>query len=382
MSSYLKNFRIGWPQVFAALLLSGLLAQALALAWRTPMTGEEYSSIRQGAELALHRSVWRGTAIQEPAYVIADSILVARVTGMLFPRWGAFDVASVADSGGHTPHTFLFCMRLPFVVFGLWLGGALWWVTRRLFNNEGGYVALALYCFSPHITAMSSTVNAEIVAAWGLFGIVYTAIGVAHTLYAPPRKWGPRIVLLGTAFGITAAAHLTAALVGFVLAAVFLLYLAPGRRLASAGILAVSGALGMLILRAFYGFATTMVWQLDWRGAARLQLSQWNAARQFLISENLPVFVLLLLALATFALWRKTRYFGNWTPLLVVVLLLALTAAHGNPMLWGLTFIFVFIGGMVADLLDSKRRLPAFLVTGPLLCAQIVVALLRTFAVR
>jgi len=29
------------------------------------------------------------------------------------------------------------------------LGGSLWYVARRLYGNAGGYIALALYCFSP-----------------------------------------------------------------------------------------------------------------------------------------------------------------------------------------------------------------------------------------
>src|SRR5207253_1523255 len=134
-------------------------------------------------------------------------------------------------------------LSLPLFIFGLWLGGALWWVSRRLYNNAGGYVALGLYCSSPFILEASSTVNADILAAWGLFGIVYTAIGVAHTLYAPPRRWRPRIVLLGVALGLTAGAHIAAAIIGLILAGFFLLYLAPGRRMAAAGILLISGTI-------------------------------------------------------------------------------------------------------------------------------------------
>src|SRR5207237_2843704 len=138
--------------------------------------------------------------------------------------------------------------RLPMIIFGLWLGGALWWVSRRLYNNAGGYVALALYCSSPVIVKASSNVNADILAAWGLFGVVYTAIGVAHTLYAPPRQWRPRVVLLGVALGLTAGAHIAAAILGLILAAFFLLYLAPGRRVATIAILLISSTIGALIL--------------------------------------------------------------------------------------------------------------------------------------
>src|SRR5262249_38657255 len=73
-------------------------------------------------------------------------------------------------------------LRLPFVGFGGWLGGALWWVARRLFDDAGGYVALALYCSSPAMVMISSNIGPEIIMAWSSFGMVYTAIGVAHTL--------------------------------------------------------------------------------------------------------------------------------------------------------------------------------------------------------
>ena len=49
---------------------------------------------------------------------------------------------------------------------------------------------------------------------WGLYGLVYTAMGVAHAMQGPRRKWRPRIVLLTVALGLTAAAHLLAAMVG------------------------------------------------------------------------------------------------------------------------------------------------------------------------
>ena len=39
--------------------------------------------------------------------------------------------------------------RVPFVLFGVLLGASLWYVARRLYGNGGGYVALALYCFTP-----------------------------------------------------------------------------------------------------------------------------------------------------------------------------------------------------------------------------------------
>ena len=66
----------------------------------------------------------------------------------------------------------------------------------------------------------------EILAMWGLYGLVYTAMGVAHALQGPRSKWKPRIALLTVALGLTAAAHLMAAMIGFVAGSVFFFYLA------------------------------------------------------------------------------------------------------------------------------------------------------------
>ena len=103
-------------------------------------------------------------------------------------------------------------MRLPFVLFAVWLGGRLWWVARRLFGNEGGAFALGLYVLCPEVVRYATHPNNEILALWGLYGLVYTAIGVAHALQGPRVKWKPRIFLLATALGLTAAAHLLAAI--------------------------------------------------------------------------------------------------------------------------------------------------------------------------
>src|SRR5215831_8734296 len=143
------------------------------------------------------------------------------------------------------PRTWL--IRLPFIIFGLWLGGALWWVARRLYGNAGGYVALALYCFSPAMVMISSNIGPEIILAWSSFGLIYTAIGVAHTTYAPPRKWVPRIVILGTAIGICLSTTLWAATV-VVLAFAFMWYLSPGRRRVALVVLLCASILGVAIL--------------------------------------------------------------------------------------------------------------------------------------
>ena len=258
----------------------------------------------------------------------------------------------IVDSLGFPGAAARISFRLPAVIFSLWLAGALWWVSRRLYNNSGGYVALGLYCTSPSILVASARVNAEILAAWGLFGAVYTAIGVAHTLYAPPAKWRVRIVLLGLAFGFTAAAHLTAGFVALALGAFFMLYLAPGRRLASLAILLISSTIGAVLLWALYGSGTN-IRALDVASAGHIRFSL--AAFGGLANRgNLALLLLLTISLMTFVLWRRTRYFGNWSALLVFIFLAAMAPASGHPQIWLLPFAFVFIGGIFADLFETR----------------------------
>ncbi|MEO6120199.1 MAG: hypothetical protein ABIP12_05860, partial [Terriglobales bacterium] len=57
--------------------------------------------------------------------------------------------------------------------------------------------------------------------------------------------------------------------------------------------------------------------------------------------------------------WKRSRYFGNTSPLLVLVGLLYLsliTPMTGISAVWALPFIFVFIGGIWADLLESRGK--------------------------
>src|SRR6266567_4172077 len=98
-------------------------------------------------------------------------------------------------------------VNTPYLIFGVLLGASLWYVARRLYGNAGGYIALMLYCFSPGIIRSSALwfAEPEIGAAWGAFGAIFTAIAVAHTLYAPREvvlwNWR-RILLLGLSLAL------------------------------------------------------------------------------------------------------------------------------------------------------------------------------------
>ena len=153
------------------------------------------------------------------------------------------------------------------------LGGGLWWVTRRLYGNEGGFFALGLYCFCPAVVRMAVAPNNDLLAMWGLYGLIYTAIGVAHAMQGPRRRWRPRIVLLTIALGFTAAAHLLAAIIGFLAALIFMLYLAERDRGYVFQILLFSAIGALAILFAFYGFRLAAFSYVFTGGAARFWFS-------------------------------------------------------------------------------------------------------------
>src|SRR5437868_236785 len=248
MTTRRPRFEIHRAQKIAAALLMVFVIQCLWLVSHLPLSMSETRSALAG------QSLWssRPLASASSPLIPGDSILELRCAGLLPSIARTWATHSKTFSLYAAPNRWL--VRLPFVVFGAWLGAALWWVARRIFGNEGGYVALGLYCSSPAMLLASATVGSGILAAWGLFGLIYTAIGVAHTLYAPPRKWRPRIVLLGLAIGLTAAANVSTAIAGLALAAAFMLYLAPGRRAISIGILAISSAIGFLVFLCCFGF--------------------------------------------------------------------------------------------------------------------------------
>ena len=66
-------------------------------------------------------------------------------------------------------------------------------------------------------------------------------------------------------------------------------------------------------------------------------------------------------ALVTYAAWPRTRYFGNTAPLLVAVLFFALGMAHPHVagagfLLAAIPFLFIFVSGVLADLLETRYR--------------------------
>ena len=167
-----------------------------------------------------------------------------------------------------------------------------------LFGNEGGFFALGLYCFCPAVVRSAVTPNNDVLAMWGLYGLVYAAMGVAHAMQGPRSKWKPRIVLLTVALGLTAAAHLLAAMIGFVMAMVWMMYLSERRRSYVMQILVFSAVGALAILFGFYAFRLAPFSYVFTGGSARFWFALDSARHFFLNMANGPIVVATLVALA------------------------------------------------------------------------------------
>ena len=384
----LKGFYIGRAQRVAAALLLCLLCECLWVVARQPMTPQDYRFARCGREMWEKPSPIAGY-FTTCGNLNGDGTLAYRLAGfpLTVQRWTLLAVDHFRKpedrlySGGslngstwearHQLSWVKYLVRLPFVFFALWLGGGLWWVSRRLFGNEGGGFALALYVFCPAVVRYASTPNNEILALWGLYGLVYTAVGVAHAMQGPRRKWKPRIVLLTFALGMTAAAHLLAAMVGFAAAAVFLFYLAERRRSYVSQVLIFSalGATVMLFmsfsmrisafLYVFVGGGARFWFSLEGLRSFVAALANYPVVHVMLPIEG-PILLATLIALGIYVAHKPSRYFGNTAPLVMVVVLVTLytTQTTSAAWVWALPFLFTFIGGTFADVLDATRRSP------------------------
>ena len=349
--------RPGRPQFFAFLLLLAFLGQSLWVIHRRPLLRAEAAYAQAGLDQLEGKLQPRDMgALPVPATLVAAPVVLA---GRVVRRMPA--------------ETLRWVLRLPFVVVGWLLGASLWHVARRLYGNPGGYIALALYCSSPEVVRHAARVSPETAAAWGFFGIVFTGIAVAHTLYAPPaeawREARPRLGLLGLAVGVGVGASFSA-VIGIPLALAFMLYLVPGRRRRALLMLATSCFLGLLLLWAAYFLSARALAQ----GLADAYLSHffpapnpgWLARADevgvaLLDALTLPGSLLLAVALGTYLGWQRARYFGNTAPLLTGVLLVAwmlVQPRYLTPEIvpWVLPFFFVFVAGICTDLLELRRN--------------------------
>jgi hypothetical protein len=387
MGPYFTRERFGRPQFLAALILLAFLAQALwlvhvELSSAQSMDGEEALRIAEGLKQ------WHGQGIasapvsdpvddpfvhlsqsSENGFDTEHSPLLSLVSAAPLLVWPSHLNAESATYWRWLP-------KLPFLACGLFLGASLWYVARRLCGNTGGFIALTLYAFSPSLIQAAAVwhTEPEIVAAWGAFGTIFTAIAVAHTLYAPREvvlwNWR-RIVLLGVSLAIAIGSQFSMMIV-VPMALIFLLYVAPVRRRAGLVIWIAAGVVGLIVLLGIYFFHLRTFLEslrhavflgLTWRGFTVLAVYT-QVAKQ--MGGAFSVFVVALpVTLITYCLWPRSRYFGNTAPLLVgvIFLILAMATPHTGGagfLLAAIPFLLIFVSGVLADLLETRHR-PAIL---------------------
>lgn len=389
------RIHIGRPQRLAGLLLLAFFAQCLWVIGHQELSTTDYRFATCGRQMWERPSPIAGY-FTTCGNLNGDGTFAYRVAGLPLtiqrlallaidhfraPANRLYPGGSLNGSTWESRHqlaSVIYLIHLPFVLFAMWLGAGLWWVARRLYGNEGAFLALGLYCFCPAVVRMAVTPNNDVLAMWGLYGLVYTAIGVAHAMQGPRRRWRPRIVLMTVALGFTAAAHVFAAIAGLVAALVFMLYLAEYRRSYVMQILIFSAIGAVVLLFAFYGFHLA-AFSYVFTGGAALFWFTLAGVRSFVGSAfNIPIVTATGVAVAVYSTVRRSRYFGNTAPLLMVLALapLVTTQTVSAPWLWALPFLFTFVGGVFADVLELRSSRKLFLVlTGGVLLAQAAVCL-------
>ena len=374
MLQVLREFKVGRPQVYAGLMLLVFMAQCFWTANTRKLSDLEYRYIASGltgaGEKTLKPSPFTSLVAAFPVRLISAARKVAT------PQLNA--VLAV-------PRPWF--LRLPFVIFGVWLGAALWWVARRLFDDDGGYVALALYCTSPAMITTSSNIGPEILLAWSSLGLIYTAIGVAHTLYAPPKKWTPRIVIMGLSIGFALATvwwSFTLVLLAFA----YMMYLAPGCRRRALVVLASASMIGCTVWAIIYWLTGSFGLNIQALLAQKPTLEDLGNLA-FALSGRTDGYVLVFLfiaALTAYGSWPRARYFGNTAPLLTSLTAVLLFSLVPAIRIWdatlGLSFVFIFVGGLAADFLEARYRRPIALILAAcfLLRAVLAVMVLRNWA--
>ena len=369
----LRKFRFNRPQQIAALLLILLLAQCLWVIARKTLSENDYQYARCGREMWEKPSPLAGYFTT--CGNIHDGTLAYRAAGLPLTLERIFAGQASGTSTWEMRHEvshISLLLRLPFVFAAVMLGGCLWWVTRRLYGNTGGYVALALYCFSPPIIAAATYPNNEIWAAFGLFSAVYTAIGVSHAMQGPRKKWRPRIVLLTVILGFTAAAHASSLVLALLLIIGFMAYVAEGNRAYLPTLLIVWVLGSMLILFASYAFRPDAFGYVFRSESARIGFSLEPARAFFSSLPNGGLALASAGALGLYVAMPRSRYFGNTAPLIVAVLLMLLITpgVPSTPSLWALPFLLSFVAGLFADVLETRYRRWFLWITGGLLVAQ------------
>ncbi|MGZ4876454.1 MAG: hypothetical protein ACXV5R_14895, partial [Candidatus Angelobacter sp.] len=146
-------------------------------------------------------------------------------------------------------------------------------------------------------------------------------------------------------------------------------WVAPVRPRAVLAIWTTAIAVALVLLFAAYFFEPALFWGgmvharwVDFEPGAFGIYVSYRHALETIVASSPPLMLALPVALVAYLGWKRTHYFGNTAPLLIVGL--ALVLALGAPNFPGqgfhltvLMFLFVFVSGVFADLLETQQRL-------------------------
>jgi hypothetical protein len=199
---------------------------------------------------------------------------------------------------------------------------------------------------------------------------------VAHTLYARREvvfwNWR-RILLLGLSLALAAGNQFSLGVLALVILPL-MFWVAPVRPRSVFVIWVAAIAVAVVLLFAAYFFEPALFWGgmlhahwIDFEPVALGMSISYRSAVHTVIGSSPPLMFALPVALAAYFGWKRARYFGNTAPLLIAALVAIL--ALGAPNFPGqgfhltmLVFLFVFVSGVFADLLEN--RLSMFVAAG------------------
>ncbi|HUO59237.1 MAG TPA: glycosyltransferase family 39 protein [Candidatus Acidoferrales bacterium] len=353
MPKFFSSERFGVPQAIAVFLLLCFFAQCAYFVSQVPLTQLEGAYLLEGIAI-LSGQTHGGTPHHSPLTALVS---VAGIAPYVLGHHAQVDQFSL--------DRLRWLVRAPFLLAGLLLGASLWYVARRLYGNAGGYCALALYAFSPAMIAHSSLAGPEILGAWACFGLIFTAIATAHTLYAPREvvlwNW-KRIVLLGCSIGVAVGAQWSLVWL-LVPALAFMFWAVPHRRAAAATIVLAACAVGFVILDVSFGANIPALFKAlrnaHWLGLAAPTGVAIVPLASFWLYASTATSVAFVVAIVTFAAWRRPRFFGNLAPLIVALMLTAMglllpQSGGAANFFFAMPFFMLFTAGVFADLIESR----------------------------
>ncbi len=245
---------------------------------------------------------------------------------------------------------------------------SLWWVAHRQIGTAGAVIALGFLVTSPFLLHAGSAVFASL----GLFAMLFTAVGVAHALQGPRRKWPPRILLMSALVAFTSAVQPLACLAGLLLAALAMLYLTERKRLLLPYLFIawIFVAIGALSLR------TVLLGLFSRHAVSRSGFHTSPTSMPGHIAFAWQYAGLALALIVALGLWlssARSRYFGNSAPLLAALALVAIAPIVGPvSLVWSLPFLLLFIAGVAADGLQSHHSRFISMLLGTALVLQAI----------